>query len=484
MIYMMRLKSLTYAILAILISVVVALSTYRQIEGGVIWGDALVNATVAYHLSQTGSMAFDEETPFYQREPIPIAILALYMRSYPGVMSDLDLTKTKQKENFESHKRLFYINIFYIAAMVLAIGWVCWLLTRSIVVYALVVAVSAKFFFWDSHHLDNLLTEYAAALFILLVAGFSVRVARNSGWYNVVLLGLALGMLSLTKASAHYVSIVYILLVPVILIYCNIIEKKRALVALLILVVSYASVVGPWILRNYLVFDDAVITTRGGSVLYVRALKNTMSKQEYIGSFYVYSPDPIKEVLERVFGYKRSDLAMEGAYGRLVRGHAADVKARASGNVEDITSFYYKASAFMRFRARQEMSASQYEYGSLDDYLVAKSLGMIMEDPKKHLLMSVPFAWRGLWPFAGFPLTFGIMLLSLLVGIYRRDSVNILYPLIAVGLFLFHATFSHFLPRYSVPLIPLSLISVGVAACYMAKGLRGMMKAYIQPNRN
>ena len=97
----------------------------------------------------------------------------------------------------------------------------------------------------------------------------------------------------------------------------------------------------------------------------------------------------------------------------------------------------------------------------------SEAISRILASPMQHIFVSLPMAWRGLWSFgnkisvAGLilnVLSFLALFVAPIIGIVQRRPVWIYLSLMPVGYFLFYAVFSHFLPRYSEPLIPLALI--------------------------
>ncbi len=101
---------------------------------------------------------------------------------------------------------------------------------------------------------------------------------------------------------------------------------------------------------------------------------------------------------------------------------------------------------------------------------------LIAAAPGRHLATTLPFAWRGLWPFpfldrsgarylflvAADFLAFVTFLALPLLALRRRRADWLAFSLLGVGFFWFHALATHFIPRYSVPLVPLAVVSVAV----------------------
>jgi hypothetical protein len=107
------------------------------------------------------------------------------------------------------------------------------------------------------------------------------------------------------------------------------------------------------------------------------------------------------------------------------------------------------------------------------------ALERISQQPWSHVWTTVPLGWRGFWAFK--PKTWidlwinALSFLSLLclpvLGFCYRRPVWILIPGIAAGFFAFYAGVSHFLPRYSAPLIPVSLLCLAIVAIALLQRL-------------
>ncbi len=207
-------------------------------------------------------------------------------------------------------------------------------------------------------------------------------------------------------------------------------------------------------LRNYFNFNDFSISQRGGDVLLTRAAKNQMTWDEYSGSFYVYSPKWIrKNVFEKFLGFNNGDLLPGGRFVRLIRYQPGDAEAIKAGNVEKTISYY------ARVRAVISKKDIEYSKQGLPIYLVDEdikklAIDMIKNDPIKHLLMTIPFLWRG-------NIIIFLSLISMLtISIIKKKPDWFAFSLFGVGLFMFYALLSHFIVRYSTPLIPLAIVSI------------------------
>ena len=102
--------------------------------------------------------------------------------------------------------------------------------------------------------------------FTFLLAGFvfsSVYAVRSTKWWYYCVIGILLGLATLTRSTTQFVPLMY----PVMLILL----RKRgvgAIVCYAALCLSFVLVILPWTVRNYVVLDDFIpLGTSGGLVL-------------------------------------------------------------------------------------------------------------------------------------------------------------------------------------------------------------------------
>lgn len=447
--------------------VIVALTglTAATMDSGRFSPDGEENIRLSFYLWTAGSFSEDGREPSYLREPLGIFVTAAHM----ALLTDIPESATTEKLIRDSHyrKQILWVNLYYLVGLLLAVWWLSWLLTRSHVVGALAI-IGTGLFSTVQYHSGNLLTESLAALTLALACASMVWLVQTKRLRAAVLAGVMLGVLALTKAAALYVALVAIPVLAVSTDLFGLLPRRAALTVLAVTALSFAITVTPWMTRNYLQFGDFAIAQRGGVVLYTRALKDNMSREEYWGTFYAYAPVPLrKHVFESLLGFRAQDLKPGGRYGRLVRYPPGEPQVVMAGDVEDAVSYFGKAWA-MKVRLSKQMAAAGLPQSEVDRVLQERAMDMIKAAPGRHLATTVPFAWRGLWSFAGDTLlgvganlvAFVTLLAFPFIAIWRRRAEWFAFSLLAVGMFWFHALFTHFIPRYSEPLVPLAVLSV------------------------
>jgi hypothetical protein len=386
------------------------------------------------------------------------------------------------------------VNLVYMVALFFALWWLAWRLTRSHLIAALAVLGTWTFLFQSWSNVRGLLTETPAALAVTLAAGTAVWYGQTRRPAAAVLTGVALGTVALTKAAGLYPALVtmpLLCLIPLLGRWTSAQSQaappevsappvallsprlRRALLSLGVMALAFGLTVTPWMVRNSVRFGDFAIATRGGGVLLTRALTDQMTADEFKGAFYAYSPSSVrKAVFQGVLGFRAADLQLGGRYQRLSRFQPGDAEAVAAADPARAISFFGKAGALQAQIAR-EAAAAGVPSTQLDRLVRQRAMAMIRDAPGRHLLMTLPFAWRGLWAFANDYklivavcdfIAFQTFLSFPLIAFWRRRLDWLAFCLFGVGLFWFYALLTHFISRYSEPLIPLTVMAVLVVA--------------------
>lgn len=427
--------------------------------------DGEENVALSFHLWTSGSFSEDGSEPSYLREPLAVAITAAHM----AWLTDIPASVTPEELIKEDRYRgqILRVNLYYLVGLLLAVWWLTWLLTRSHIVGALAI-VGTGLFSTAQYHAGNLLTETLAALTLTLAAASMVWLVQTRRLRVAAVAGVSLGALALTKAAALYVALLAIPLLVLSMFLFGLLSRRGALFTLAVTALFFALTVTPWMTRNYLEFGDFALAQRGGVVLYTRALKNDMSMEEYGGTFYAYAPGAVRRhVFESLLGFRPQDLQPGGRYARLIRYPPGEARVVMQGDVEGAVSFFGKAWA-MKLRLEDQMEAAGRPKSEADRVLQETAMDMIADAPAKHLALTVPFAWRGLWSFPGRSLladatnllAFVTLLAFPLLAIWRRRLDWLAFSLVAVGMFAFHALLTHFISRYSEPLNPPAVVAV------------------------
>lgn len=456
-------------LLVLLLITTVLLQAWQAPPTDSIGGDASQNLRSALNLWKHG--IYGESgvgaIPGYRREPFPNWLLAGHLTWIvrpPAWIHSEQLVADPRLLT-----RITQVNLFYLVGLMLALWGLCLRLIRPRGLAHLlalpVIFVSADAF--AIHELDNLNTELPAAWLLVLLSLTLVLLRQKNQWGWALLAGTVYGCLVLTKASGAYLAL---LVLPTLTLLLHQ-SRRRSLVLTLCVGLGFALTVLPWIGRNLHEFGTASISQGGGKVLLFRASYNTINSNEFRGAFYAFSPRKLqKELLGPLMGYASSELDCGGSLQRLTKDLSCDHKAIAEKRFGDIKSLYLRAQPYELNQLRAEYHAKGLP-GDPDTYIRSTSLARIKADPLKHVAVSLPLAWRGLWAFTENKtwfsiITNGLAMASLLampwLGILLRRPDWTLTSMVGVGYFLFYALLSHFIPRYSEPLIPLALVCLAV----------------------
>jgi hypothetical protein len=217
-------------------------------------------------------------------------------------------------------------------------------------------------------------------------------------------------------------------------------------------VLGFALVTGPWLLRNHVYFDSLNLSGGGAIVLRTRAEYDRMEPREVLPAFVYWAGDGQEDTARLFFApeaYRRLDRDNRvDSYYRLGEGRGGDL-AEATGT-----------------KGRE-----------LKALLTAEAKDMILADPIKHVLLSGLFAWRGMFPERGLVIAPRPVKLSgwvtrlwlnlaycagtlycLLAAFRRRDFSFLVFGSLAIWGWAAYAGTSHFIPRYSSPMIPVLVI--------------------------
>lgn len=251
----------------------------------------------------------------------------------------------------------------------------------------------------------------------------------NITWWGLT--GLLLGLLCLTRPS-------FVILIPgmllLIAVGSRLLEAKsrpsawKSAAAFAIVV---ALTIGPWIVRNHVSVGKWGLTEEYGSaVLIERFAYNDMSPMEFVTAFPYCTPG-------------LGDLLFDQVYGR-------DSMHRFVFHTRD--SFFHVG------RGRRDLLVN--EHGRLDPLI-----GDIVRDEMRtswwrHLLVSIPLAWCGLW--AGWIVS--LVLIPLFAcasvrAIRQREPVLLLYAAPAIIMLGLHAAVASHYTRYNLILIGPSAIA-------------------------
>jgi 4-amino-4-deoxy-L-arabinose transferase-like glycosyltransferase len=241
-----------------------------------------------------------------------------------------------------------------------------------------------------------------------------------------------------------------------------------------VFVVIPACIVVPWMYRNYELSGDFKTANGGGIVIYYRALLDTMEEGDYRGLFYTFTPKAARWLVGPVLGYTPADLQPDGRLRRLafenreIRAH--DDKAAAEARPEDTITYRMRINAEAKKR-------HQLRSGPPDRTMQADALKIIANHPLAHLALVLPVVWQGMWmdsvPFWAAPFLFWAVIAAAIAGAYRRDYALMgicILPLLNVGAY---GMMTHFIPRYSVPMMPVMILCFAYLVHVVARRFTG-----------
>lgn len=460
--------------------------------------DNLALATGLAHTGTLGKYHANQSTlvfePSNSREPFPNWLTAKWIQTLPALNHNLTLDKTASARQLTLLK---WPNLFVWALTLVGYYYLMLALLSPIVPVGLqhgIAVVTTGFCAVCMHpvFISTLLTEFhAACLLVWFLWAWLVSWQRASSRYAGVAGGL-LGLLILTKAAFLYVTLALLLAVlPVMLIW----RMPRMHVLQTGLLFGLALLIAAsWMWRNHHVLGAWEIAGRGPNVLLTRAFKSQMTDDEFKGAFYAYAPQSLKHTFKTLTGYSAIDREKGGRLQRFTRFFDSDVECRTHGDEACAIGYYIKAN--IRYNNIMADYAKRYpndaRRGRVEGERAAKqiALQMIKENPWGHLRTTLVFAWRGAWPcnkvdgrwfshevkylqpawqellpFVGLC----CMLVFSVLALFRRDMQLLILSWAGTAAYLFYATASHFIPRYSEMLIPLWVVSFVYASVRVSK---------------
>lgn len=245
-------------------------------------------------------------------------------------------------------------------------------------------------------------------------------------------IALSLGLLTLTRPEYLYLALAFLVVAGG---FAATGKHPGLLRGLLLGGVLYLALVGSWAMRNQAQFGSPLLTAGnyGEIVLSHRLSYNRMTTREWLGAFIYWLPD---------FGDKLAPALLPAAW-------YAKLPDQAEG------SYNRTAEEDILVPARRQVR----EESELLGYLLKTQ---VLGQPVRHVLVSLPFAWRGLfvgdyWGMLGL-----CAYLALLLHLGRRGNWVLLHiSLPTLLLVALYAATSLSLPRYNLSLI--SLYAVGWA---------------------
>lgn len=440
-----RHQSWARVVILILILSSVIINAVDEIEPRTVEADARHNLAMAYNNFKYGVIS-DLRTdspdiiPTYRREPLYSLILSGVLTAIADPQTTThDCLIEPQPACIPLQLKLQWFNLFLLLIITLTT-----FLAGRIILGDNYAPYLASFLVGFSPGLtgaiNNFYTELAAALPLLILATFLyLSVTRRQWQPYAIAAGCAFAALMLTKAVFLYFGV--ILTLAFIIYACQQHSWQPLKKAAVMLIVAYA-IAGLWMTRNYLNFGVAKISGRGGEVLAIRAAFLDMSWSEYRASWLVFTPG--RPLLKSFFDsedYTRFD------------------RANPEG-------FYRSTKNRITAMRQDDVVARVYQQQEIDDRLKSESISKIKQNWLKHLALTATFAYRGSFirMFAENSLVplrlayFGSMFAVLGLALKHRDWGIIFFILPVLYSYGIHAAASHYIDRFSDPLIPCLVI--------------------------
>lgn len=420
---------------------------------------------LSYHLAFNKTFSYDGVTPTNYREPLSSFLNAVNIHLFTDIKDSIEVNQLGMDLNLVS--QITRINIFYLFMLYIGIWWLHFILTRSHSWMVFSAFIPMTYFSISTTYLKNLLSDVPSIVLFVFSTCVLLSINEKPKFWKSFLLAVLLGLLIISKGVFYYLVPVYLILMIGLIWFkdkTSLRIQKIKIFALSFLLTFLT--IFPWQLRNYIYLDDFSLTTRGGTILLLRAEMDQMNSEERVGMYYVFAPEVLKKVVfEKYLGYERADYMDGGKLQRLNRDLENDYKAIESGNYNQIVSFI-RRSIFISLPKLQE-DAIKLSLDS-DQYIKQLSLNMIKENWKSHLLASFPFAWKGLWFYKGNNLVFVIVIglsyftffLIFFKSLISLEIKFLIFLSLPVLLFMFHVLLTHNIPRYILPIVPFVSISL------------------------
>ncbi|HMR34101.1 MAG TPA: hypothetical protein PKA09_24315 [Geminicoccus sp.] len=438
------------------------------------WADQAQFLGYAYNMAKYATFSVtrrDRPRPDQMREPGYPVVLAAGLLLHPGI--DLDKANAPcvtegVDDCLAPVTWLKLVNVLFLGLSAIAVFATLLALTGNPLlawIGHLWVLLSASYAHWASMFFAEVVVGF-------LMVALSLRLWRLAGqspdrryWF---LTGLLLGALVMVKATFYY-------LAPLLAVFLAVLVAARraatlresAILGALFLAGTLALTL-PWQARNLVSTGTASLTGRSGIVLYARASYDALSFEEHMAAAALFSPS--NSIPERYLSQ---------------RWLTPELKEMLTGSDNP------RDRAF----ARAGELRDQTKFGTLspevDAILKKEALHHMIEHWRGHLRATLVFGWRGLFGERGlgfvragdgsstigqeaFGLNLGRWILSypvtatvalflpaflaffFCVATGRWPYVLLMVP--AAYLYALQALMTHYIPRYSAPLIPMLIV--------------------------
>lgn len=317
------------------------------------------------------------------------------------------------------------LNALLLALAVIAVASTAEMIFRRRSIFPLAGACLLAAVACEAASFSYIMTEstiFAIYNVFMLVTVLAWRSGRAA---HFILSGFLLGLLCLTKPS-------YLILFPVIAglgfayLYCFAIQPRRqALRVLIAFTLAFACVSGAWLARNAVSVGKVGFTEEyGAAVLIERFAYNDMTVREFFQAFPYCTPGLGEILFDPVYG------------------------------TDSMHRFTYHTSASFFHVGRDRRDRLVAQYGRLDPLIP----GIIGDEMRakwwRHLLVSIPLAWCGLW--AGWIASLVLVPLfvwACLRAVQTRQPLLLFYAAPAIAMLGLDALIGNHYTRYNLILM-------------------------------
>ena len=297
---------------------------------------------------------------------------------------------------------------------------------------------------WYYNILNSFKYELLASSLFLGWSFYRIKFLNKKKNKYIIYAGISVGLLMLTRS-------IFIMLILVKIFFYLKYFNKHNYIKNLILIFIIFSFLTPWafyqksISKNKEFSNLDLRSGKIGQVMSIRAEKNQMNIKEYFGGYLYFSPSGGKRILDNFLNYDY--------YERWDRSNPFS---------------FHKTMMHEDNFIKKRLKKKNLELN--DKNLINESILSFLEQPIKHVFTSMLFMYRGFWPdaidrpslfYAFFSFIFFLYFYfsKLFNNQYRKKNIDlliILFPCIFV--IFFHSIFTHYQPRYSIPIMAPILI--------------------------
>ena len=405
------------------------------------YADAGEFLTNAYNIST--KLTFSEKRsepidPEIGREPLYPLYLAILMK-VDSIFGQFDpQCLKKEKDCNELYKSAQWSNSIFIILS----GLIMFFCVRLMSGNSFFSSTVSSLHIWLNYHSyknHHYIISDPLSLLLMSIFIFSLVYAIRKDYFLFwIFPSFLLALLTLVKAVFLY----FALLLLVILFLLTMFQKKKIffLKIFFLTFLVYGFTVGPWMYRNYQISGYPAITEiRGGIALSKRSILNEMNFYQYFSAFTFWTRGVGDSLAKKIFSeenWKPFELYESDGFYNLG------------------LQTYYKRVNQLIDQGKSRVEAGRVIEGEL--------LGEIADNLPKHLLVTFPVFYRGLWVDEFILISFPALVWAMFFAWKNRryDILICLFP----GIFclFFYSLFSPNFPRYQLLSLPAFSLSLGL----------------------